>query len=167
MQIVEAKYLSVETLDDLELESELIVKAVKVDEENKVIVTKSTSDSSLKYEDPITLSTFRIEEIVYDETNTFHELDKFVVEEFAGYTRNSLTGRSTLITPKEYTLTRRGNSYVLFVRKSKSSPDNYIIFANHFGKFAYDSSEKTDVKRKFDEKDLSIYQKIESEVFKK
>ncbi|KAA0964838.1 hypothetical protein FQ087_00455 [Sporosarcina sp. ANT_H38] len=114
VKLIDAKYLPTETLKDLELESELIVKAVKVDEDNKVIVTTSSSDTNIKYEEPITLSTFKIEEIYYDETNTFQESDKIVVEEFAGYTRNSYTGRNTLIIPKEYTLTKQDHTYVLF-----------------------------------------------------
>lgn len=167
IKTIEAKYLPTDSLEDLELESELIVKAIKIEEENKVIVTPSSSDPDINYEDPLTLSTFKIEEIYYDKTNTFHESDKFVVEEFSGYTKNFLTGSKTLITPEEYTLTKQDNSYILFVRKSKSSPDNYIIFANHFGKFAFNSSEKTYITNKFDEEDSSIYKKIESDVFEK
>lgn len=162
-----AKYSSTESLEDLESESELIVRAIKVEEENKIVVTPSTSDPNIKYEDPVTLSTFKIEEIYYDQTNTFHESDKFVVEEFAGYTTNFLTGSKTLITPEEYTLTKQDNSYILFLRKSKSSPGNYIIFANHFGKFTFNSSEKTSIINKFNEKDSSVYQKIENDVLEK
>ncbi len=41
LKIVEAKYLPTESLEDLELEAELIVKAKKVSGENKVLVAKS------------------------------------------------------------------------------------------------------------------------------
>ena len=140
---------------------------MKVSEENKILVTESSSDSNIKYEDPLTLSTFKIENVYFDETNSVKASDELVVEEFAGYTRNLLTGKKTLTIPSEYTLATKDHSYLLFLRKSKSSPDNYIIFANHFGKFTLDSTENSQILSKFNQEDSSIYQKIEHEAFQK
>lgn len=153
---VEAKYLPTDSLADLELEAELIVKAMKVSGENKVLD-----------EDALTLSTFTIEKVYFDETNSVRAPDELVVEEFAGYTKNLLTGKKTLIIPSEYSLTSKDQSHLLFLRKSKSSPDNYIIFANHFGKFTFDSTENSQILSKFNTVDSSIYQEIEREAFQK
>ena len=167
IKTVEAKYLPTESLEDLELESELIVKVMKVSEESKILVTKSSSDSNSKYDDPLTLSTFRIEKIYFDETNIVKASDELVVEEFAGYTKNLFTGNKTLISPAEYTLAAKDHSYLLFLRKSKSSPDNYIIFANHFGKFTPDPTENSQILSKFNQEEASIYQEIAHEAFQK
>ena len=167
IKTVEAKYLPTESLKDLELEAELIVKAMKVSEENKILVTESSSDSNITYEDPLTLSAFKIEKVYVDETNSVKASDELVVEEFAGYTKNLLTGKKTLVIPGEYTLATRDHSYLLFLRKSKSSPDNYIIFANHFGKFTLDSTENSQILSKFNQEESLIYQEIEHEAFQK
>ena len=95
IQTIQDKYLPTNSLADLESEAELIVRATKVAEKNKVFVTTSSSDPAIKYEDPITLSSCKIENVYFDKTNTFKKEDQFVVEEFAGYVQNRWTGSKT------------------------------------------------------------------------
>ncbi|GEM_PF-4422294 len=167
IQTIQDKYLPTESLADLESEAELIVKATKVAEENKVFVATSSSDPTIKYEDPITFSSFKIEDVYFDKTNTFKKEEQLIVEEFAGYVQNRWTGSKTLVIPEEYTLAKQGNSYILFLRKSKSSPQNYILFANHFGKYAIDSGERNRIINKLKGNESSAYQEIENEIDKK
>ncbi|MFD0049491.1 hypothetical protein ACFVHQ_09205 [Actinomycetes bacterium NPDC127524] len=116
-----AKYTTPEDVNHFILEAELVAKVTKVDEKNMTEVFQSSSDSSSSYESPYTESTFKIEKIYQDIKSKFKKSDKVIVQEFAGYTQNKLTGHRTFYNPEDYELTKKGDSYLIGVRESKSS----------------------------------------------
>ncbi|SFC77091.1 hypothetical protein SAMN05443252_10675 [Bacillus sp. OV322] len=124
--------------------TELIAKVTKVDEKNMTEVTQSSSDPSLNYEDPYTESAFKIEKIYRDTKSKFQKNDEVIVEEFAGYTENKLTGQRTIYTPEDYELTQKGYSYLIGARESQSSPEKHVLIGHIFGKY---SLEFTDAKK--------------------
>ncbi|MFO1445229.1 hypothetical protein KDN24_18925 [Bacillus sp. Bva_UNVM-123] len=164
---VKTKYISTESVEELESEAELIVKATKISENNEVSKLTDSGDSSISYEEPFTIGTFSIDKIYFDKTSQYKNEDEFQLKEFSGYTINKLTGVKTYIAPEDYQATEVGKSYLLFVRESMSDPGRYIIFAHHYGKYGIDSEDSMEIANKLDDKTSSKYKKIEKEIKEK
>lgn len=159
-----SKYIAPEDIHDLMNQSELIAKVTKIDEKNLIYVTHSSTDSTIKYEDPYTETTFKIEKVYLDKKSKFKVSDEFVLEEFAGYHTNHLTGEKTLVTPEDYELTKKGNSYLVAARESKTSPGKYVLIGHIFGKYALDHTERKLIYSKITGDALKDYQEIEKKI---
>lgn len=159
-----SKYIAPEDIHDLINQSELIAKVTKMDEKNLIYVTHSSTDSTIKYEDPYTETIFKIEKVYLDKKAKYKKSDEFVLEEFAGYLTNHLTGAKTLVTPEDYELTKMGNSYLVAVRESTTSPGNYVLIGHIFGKYALDPTESKKNDSKISGNVLEDYKEIEKQI---
>ncbi|OIK09509.1 hypothetical protein [Bacillus sp. MUM 13] len=159
-----AKYTAPENVNHFIMEAELIAKVTKVDEKNVAEVIQSLSDSSLSFESPYTESTFKIEKIYQDAKSKFKVNDEVIVQEFAGYTQNKLTGQRTFYTSEDYELTKKGDSYLIGVRESKSSKGKYVWIGHIFGKYSLESADAKKVESHMNREVLKEYKKFEHEL---
>lgn len=157
---ISAKIDSVENLDELDDQSELIFKGVKIKGDTS-ITNIGTDDNP--YEDFQTNSRIEIQEIYKDKGSELSVGDIITLEEPAAYKRNYLSGKLTYQTYEDYDLMKNDEEYILFVRKSLSNPENYLLISHNLGKYSLNPDEI----KLFDDTTGDFYQQLQKEVFAK
>lgn len=152
---------SYDNITELELASSIIVKGRKVSEYDKVEL-KYGEDRSIK---PYTLSSFKIEEIIKDQSDMIIEIDqeiKIIENEYFDESKN------TIYHIGDYIKMQNDNEYILFLNHSNSKYyDWYIPTGVTFGKIPLDPSEEVIFKDSLSLNEEYIQEKVADEVREK
>lgn len=129
------KHESFESLSEMEAESEIIVIGKKLDIE-KPVINKTPEDEVI---DAHTLSEFKIEKIIKNETNIELEENHQITVLENGVFDSNFNGKKVYLNVDGYQLMKPNNKYVLFLRESLSHKGHYIPKGVVFGKVPLDS----------------------------